>query len=48
MVINDHIENDFCKARCIDSDLNWLVVHYFSQLCDNDQNGIIGLAFPVN
>lgn len=47
MIIVYYIDNDFRKAKSINSNLDSLIVYHSFKLIDDDKNGIITLAFPL-
>ena len=42
-----HVNDDFSKAQGIDGDLNLLVMNYFYEPVDNDEDWIIAVSLPI-
>ena len=47
MISHHHINNYFRQSLSIDSNFDWLIVHYFGQTIDNDKNWVIAITFLV-
>ena len=47
MVPHYNIDNDFCEARIIEYDIDWLVIYYLSKPVNNDKDAVMYFAFPV-
>ena len=40
-----HIENDFCKAGSMNSELDWLIMYHLGKPVNDDKDGIICSPF---
>ena len=38
MILHHHVDNHFRKSWSIAGNFDWLIMHYFSQMVDNDEN----------
>ena len=47
MMPHYYIDNDFCKAENIDSELDWHIIYHFGKSVNNDKDGVICFAYPV-
>lgn len=41
------IDNDFCKVKCINGNLDWLIIYDFYKPFYNDKDWVINLAFLI-
>ena len=47
MVPYYYIDNDFCKAGGIDSELDWLIMYHLGKPVNDDKDGVICFALLV-
>ena len=47
MVPHYYIDNTFCKARSIDSELDWLIIYRLGKLVNDNKDEVIYFALPV-
>lgn len=47
IILQQHIDNYFCKAWNINGNFNWLIMHYFYQAIEDDKNWVMIITFPV-
>ena len=44
---NYHVDDDLNKARVINDDLDWLVMNYFCEPVDNDDDWVITISLLI-
>ena len=42
-----YIDNDFSKAKGIDSDLDWFIINHLCELINDDEDWVIVVSFSV-
>ena len=47
MMPHNYDDNDFCKTRDNNNNLDWFIINYFLELIDNDKDWVIIVSFLI-